>query len=295
MQPKQRFFERKDGSTQPLAYGYGRVSHPSQFEKGSSLEDQEARISEYMKANAETVFKGVQYAGTFLEPLAQSAKTKAFRNRPKGKELYALLQPGDHLIVDKFDRLIRSAEDFCNTNRFFVEHGVRLHILNMAGMQFDSESAMGQMIALIMAAMAELENNMRGERVKDARARLRARKLHGGGKIPWFCDIEGQEHGKQCGAGGRLVFKPWAEKLFRRIEELYEKEGVGWWGMVDILWKEFKECGFRWQSYMKYRDLYDFWKGWHEMNCPDINEIRIVEVRENYRRKRQQQEKKRGT
>ena len=53
--------------------------------------------------------------------------------RIAGKQLMSIIQPGDHFIIDKVDRLWRSNEDFVDVMRMFKEKGVTLHICNLMG------------------------------------------------------------------------------------------------------------------------------------------------------------------
>src|SRR5688572_12888768 len=104
----QRFFPQ-EGYT-PQVRGYARVSHKSQLDKGNSLLDQETRIKAYYdlrNLEPNSVFAGTEFDQVYCEPLAQSAYDKPFRMRPMGKLIYEQISPGDHVIIDKVDRIWR--------------------------------------------------------------------------------------------------------------------------------------------------------------------------------------------
>jgi DNA invertase Pin-like site-specific DNA recombinase len=79
---------------------YVRVSTDRQSDEGHSLADQENRLRWY----AQTL--GLPVSGVFIEAGVSGAKR--LNTRPKGNELLATLESGDHVIATKLDRMFRS-------------------------------------------------------------------------------------------------------------------------------------------------------------------------------------------
>jgi DNA invertase Pin-like site-specific DNA recombinase len=284
---KQRFFA--EAGYQPLIYGYGRVSHKDQL-KGNSIPDQEARLQAYIqmrKLDEDGPFKGAKWEGMFAEPLAQSALTRPFRNRHMGRRLIELMRPGDHILVDKLDRFTRSAEDFFSMDRYFCERGIRLHILNLGGASLDSGTACGRVMLGVLVLSAEFESLLKGERVRDARARLRAAKKHSGVGFPIWCELVGSEGGKKRGGGGHLVLKPWAIPLMEKIKYLKEVEGLGKFTIAKAICLDRASppevMQMRPETFL---NMYWFHEAWNAAHRPDINELKFLEFIAKYKQER---------
>jgi putative DNA-invertase from lambdoid prophage Rac len=291
---KQKFFAPADYTAQ--IYGYGRVSHKLQMDQGNSVPAQEERIAAYIKMRQlepDSPFQKAMYAGMFAEPKAQSAFSKPFKRRITGEELMELMRPGDHLVVDKLDRFTRSAEDFFSMDRYFCEHGIRLHIINLGGASLDSGTACGRVMLGVLVLSAEFESMLKGERVRDARARLRAQKMHAGTGVPFFCQVIGSRGGKAIGGGGKLVFRDWALPLMERIKYLLEEAQLGSWKMATAIYEERKNhpewpklrTGHR-HGVDKLMRLYWFYEAWNAASRPDINELKFKEFVDRYKQSR---------
>ena len=155
----------------PIAWGYSRVSDQKQFKKEDSIEQQNERIEGYYRLYLGE--QGIDFAGIECDPHAVSASKRPFELRQAGMRLIEALQPGDHLVIDKMDRLWRTQKDFANLLDWFDKHEINLHIVNMHGMSIDARSTMGRFFMGLMAAVAELESHQLGDRVKAANAALR--------------------------------------------------------------------------------------------------------------------------
>lgn len=285
---KRRFLAPDDYT--PVAYGYGRVSHSSQVEKGNSIPDQQARISAYYdlrRMDERSDLARTTWGCMFGEPKAQSAFSKPLRMRPAGKEIIEVLRPGDHVIIDRLDRMVRSVEDFLDIDRWFGERGISLHIVNMAGASIDTSTAMGRFMLTNFALHAEFESLIKGERIRDARARLRARKLDAGVGVPIFVEVVGCEGGKTSGSGGKREFRPWSKEVFERINWLIDREGKGYRATCTAINAERKRMRVEPPKFnpTQISRMYWFWKAWEAAGCPDLNEIKFGELVNNYRAK----------
>lgn len=287
---KQRAFPPLDYICQ--IYGYGRVSHTNQMDKGQSIPDQEARITAYVQLRQlddKGTFAACHWAGMFSEPRAQSAFSKPFRQRPTGSQLMELLNPGDHLVVDKLDRLIRAAEDFFSLNRYFAERGMRLHIVNLGGASLDTGTALGHLILGNMALYAEFESLMKGERVSEARARRRAEHTDAGVTLPVFCYLEGLPEGRERGSGAKRVFKDWAIPFFERLQYLREVDGLRFGAIRKIITTEHPDPDVRRLDYQLFEKAYWFWKAWNAAGRPDLNELKFTSFTQEYKQRMQNQ------
>jgi len=282
------------GGYVPKIRGYARVSHKSQFDKGRSIADQEARIQAYIQLRqVDGVFNNAIWDKMYIEPRAQSAYSKPFMSRVAGSQLWEALQPGDHVVVDKLDRMFRNMHDFCTCEKFFGERGIRIHFVNFKGMAFDTGTTGGDFMIKIFALMSEAESDRIGERTALARKMLRAQSKHMGVMIPFFCTLRGAREGAKRGGGGVLVFKDWTLPLMKEIKQRYEAgEGfhkMGKAGMYNKMASLGIHMGadFR-ENVRKLRKMYTFYCAWMDCGMPNINTIQIMHMIRDY------QSKKRG-
>lgn len=149
----------------PVAWGYVRVSDDKQWDKGDSIPEQEQRIDRYYRYKLGP--EGVDWAGIECDGHAVSASKTPFCNRKAGIRLLRALRSGDHLIVDKLDRLWRDSRDFENLLYWLKTHGVTLHIVNldMLGGAIDTGGAAGELMLRILVAFAHQEARVNSERV----------------------------------------------------------------------------------------------------------------------------------
>jgi DNA invertase Pin-like site-specific DNA recombinase len=146
------------------AFGYARISHATGYEKGESIDGQRLHIENYFKMQLAP--KGVKWGGIHDDAGSKSASKVRFPNRPAGKVLIQKLQQGDHLIVDKVDRLWRCNKDFVSLMEYFKANGVTVHIVNMMGCSLEMGTPMGNFMLSIMVLIAELEAGMISSRTK---------------------------------------------------------------------------------------------------------------------------------
>lgn len=146
------------------AYGYVRVSSPGQVDSGLSLEGQDAIILAYFAKAVEPL--GIQWGRMFIEP-AVSAHKKNFRDRPCGRVLHAVLQPGDHILISRHDRAFRGNRDFHNTLDPWLQRGIVVHVLNL-GLNTGNKAGLiaAKLTASVMVATAQYESECISERTK---------------------------------------------------------------------------------------------------------------------------------
>lgn len=82
------------------------------------------------------------------------------------------METGDVLIVTKLDRLGRNAMDVRSTIDRLAGDGVRVHCLQLGGV--DLTSAAGKMVMTVISAMAEFERDLLVERTQTGLQRAKA-------------------------------------------------------------------------------------------------------------------------
>lgn len=147
----------------PRAFGYGRVSHSVQA-AGESINSQQDRVQKFFENTIHE--KGVTWGGFISEKGGVSAFKTRFFQRAGGRALLSQLKPGDHLIVDKLDRLWRSVRDFTELLEWFKAYNVTLHIVNLQGCQMSMDTPMGDFMLTLFVMLAQLESQNKSERLR---------------------------------------------------------------------------------------------------------------------------------
>jgi len=142
---------------QLVCYGYGRHSTAKQE---LSREVQEHRCHDYWQRTLRD--KGILWGGWFYDK-AQSGK-KPFTEREYGRQVYAIAQPGDHVVCSKLDRAFRSLKDGIDTMDMFGARGVVFHSMDL---QIDTSTALGKFFKQILLAVSELEREFTRERTNE--------------------------------------------------------------------------------------------------------------------------------
>lgn len=109
-------------------------------------------------------------------------------SRPALDRALAALQEGDTLVITTLDRLGRNTEHMLGLARQLQRGGVNLRVLNLGGESVDTETPMGRMVFTVMVAIAEMEREIRTERIQDSVAKRRAKGGDLGGRREQFSD-----------------------------------------------------------------------------------------------------------
>ena len=139
------------------AIGYIRVSSEDQAKEGVSLEHQKSKIKQYCKLKEYELIKIVEDAGLSAKNL----------NRPGVKRVLAMVKKKslDAVVVYKLDRMFRSTVDALETTKRFDKQGIAFHSIEET---LDTQSAMGRFFFTLIAALAEMERGIIGERTQAA-------------------------------------------------------------------------------------------------------------------------------
>jgi len=147
-----------------VAVVYCRVSTTEQGETGHSLDDQE------------TVLRGLAMSrGWDVVAVREVGSGKSLSSRPLLVEALKDLDSGKAqvLMAVRLDRLSRSVSDFTSLMDRADRKGWDLHVADLG---LDTSTASGRLVAQVLAATAEHERRLIGERTKEG---LRAAKAKG--------------------------------------------------------------------------------------------------------------------
>lgn len=151
--------------------GYARVSTRSQHE--------DRQVADLMGA-------GVRKDDLYVDHGVSGARA----SRPGFDQALGALQEGDTLVVTTLDRLGRSTQNMLELAESLREKGVGLRVLNLGGGQVDTSTPMGSMVFTVMAALAQMELEIKRERITDSVAKRRAAGGDLGGRRQTFTDSQ---------------------------------------------------------------------------------------------------------
>ena len=144
-------------------WGYVRVSSTGQVESGLGLQYQRERVEQDLAS------LGGECLGIVADEAVSSFKVP-FAQRPGGMRILAEAQRGDCVVVYRFDRIFRSLQDMANTLKEFARRGIVLRLIE-EGIQTDRND--GDWYLGLLGTFAELESTMKGERIAEAKAKLK--------------------------------------------------------------------------------------------------------------------------
>ncbi len=143
-------------SSAPLrTIGLTRVSSTMQLEKGSSLEDQEARIRAYVSD------QGWSLVSILAEP-AQSGRSGKRPGLQRARRLVRQRRV-DVVVVDRIDRISRNLFSLLTFIKLLNDHHVRLVSLRE---QIDFSTIWGQLVLYILGALAEFYSSVLAQEIR---------------------------------------------------------------------------------------------------------------------------------
>lgn len=185
--------------------GYIRVSTSTQADNGTSLEEQEHAIRRYAEAHG-AVLVAVETDAGFSGRTTRRAALQRVLARLKAKE-------ADGVVVARLDRLSRSLRDAADLFARARGEGWQIHSL---AERLDTASPSGTFVAHVLAAMAQWEREMAGERTRAALAELKRQGRRVSGRAPFGHAFDGD----------RVVAVPAELEVLRRLQRL-QARGLG--------------------------------------------------------------------
>lgn len=151
--------------------------------------------------------------------------------RPALDQALAALHTGDTLVITTLDRLGRSTTNMLVLAEHLKEQGMNLRVLNLGGGDVDTGTPMGAMLFTLTAALAQMELEIKRERVTDSVAKRRAAGRDLGGRRPTFTDsqIENARRLIEAGQPAIAVARDMGMSratLYRRLADLDAKEWI---------------------------------------------------------------------
>ena len=160
--------------------------------------------------------------------------------RPKGKDLLTKVQPGDVVIVHRLDRMFRSSADALNIVESLKDKNVELHILNL-GFGNIWGNSVGQLFLTIMSAVAQFDNELRAERIREGKNRKKEKGEFAGGGVPYGFVLKMEEkNGKEVEV---LEKDPGQQKALREMKRLRE-EGLSYRKIADQVSQKYAKISY---------------------------------------------------
>ena len=114
----------------------------------------------------------------------------AHARRPQFDKALDAVHEGDTLIVTTLDRLGRSTANMLALADTLRDQNVNLRVLNLGGGNVDTGTPMGSMVFTVMAALAQMELEIKRERVNDSNTKRRDAGMDLGGRRLTFSDSQ---------------------------------------------------------------------------------------------------------
>ncbi|MET4004793.1 MULTISPECIES: recombinase family protein [Arthrobacter] len=151
--------------------GYARVS--------TRVQDADRQITDLLGA-------GVRHDDLYTDHGVSGART----SRPSFDNAVKALHEGDTLVITTLDRLGRSTANMLDLSQGLRERKIGLRVLNLGGGDVDTGTPMGSMVFTVMAALAQMELDIKRERITDSVSKRRAAGKDLGGRRPQFTNSQ---------------------------------------------------------------------------------------------------------
>lgn len=167
---------------------------------------------------------GVRRDDTYIDHGVSGARA----SRPELNKALSALHSGDTLVITTLDRLGRSTQNMLQLASELRSKGVNLRVLNLGGGDVDTATPMGNMMFTVMASLAQMERDIKLERMNDSITKRRAAGRDLGGRKPQFTDSQIRnassliEGGKPAAQVARDLGMSRAT-LYRRINDLRDR------------------------------------------------------------------------
>jgi DNA invertase Pin-like site-specific DNA recombinase len=197
-------------------YGYVRVSTDDQ---DNSVQNQAEKIRDLATK------EGLTLERVFVDE--DITARIPLRDRPQGRVLWDVMEAGDSVAFNKVDRVFRSVRDASDTVHCWQQKGIRAIIMDLG---IDLATPAGRMFFHQLAAFAEFEREMIGQRIREVFAYLKKHgRPFGNRPFGWQRDRPGK--------GAQFVPCEQERALGHRICQLLD-DGMSRREVWNLLWDE---------------------------------------------------------
>ena len=116
------------------------------------------------RQQADLVSAGVRRDDLYIDHGVSGARA----SRPELDRAMGALIEGDTLVITTLDRLGRSTQNMLDFAGLLRDRGAGLRVLNLGGGDVDTGTPMGSMMFTVMAALAQMEHDIKRERITDS-------------------------------------------------------------------------------------------------------------------------------
>ncbi|AMM34770.1 resolvase (plasmid) [Sinomonas atrocyanea] len=121
------------------------------------------------RQQADLLAAGVRRDDLYIDQGVSGARA----SRPQFDRALEALIEGDTLVITTLDRLGRSTQNMLAFADALRARGAGLRVLNLGGGDVDTKTPMGSMLFTIMAALAQMEHEIKRERIIDSVSKRR--------------------------------------------------------------------------------------------------------------------------
>jgi DNA invertase Pin-like site-specific DNA recombinase len=152
-----------------------------------------------------------------------SGKVVPFLTRNGAQQLMGELQPGDHVVVWKLDRLGHHLAHILNTIMVLTSRGAHVHVIDHDGHHLDLDEGSSELFIRILKPFARLGAALTSELTKEAMTRRKESGLPVNAYSPW--GMRRTRHKSRDGTV--LKFDIWHEPECQQIREICRRANTG--------------------------------------------------------------------
>lgn len=185
------------------------------------------------RQQADLLTAGVRRDDLYVDQGVSGARA----SRPAFDRALDALDVGDTMVITTLDRLGRSTVNMLGLAEQLRSRGINLRVLNLGGGNVDTGTPMGSMVFTVMAALAQMELEIKRERLTDSVTKRRAAGHDLGGRRPAFTDSQ-IENARRLIRAGQLATHVARDlgmsraTLYRRMADLDARDWVRTGGFI---------------------------------------------------------------
>jgi len=122
------------------------------------------------RQEADLLVAGVRRDDLYIDQGVSGARA----SRQQFDRALRALEAGDTLVITTLDRLGRSTQNMLDLAQELRGRGAGLRVLNLGGGDVNTSTPMGSMLFTVMAALAQMEHDIKRERIIDSISKRRA-------------------------------------------------------------------------------------------------------------------------